>query len=337
MVALSVRYRSTMLKVRSAAIDAVRVVGIVAVVAGHVWSNGTARELLYTWHVPVFFFLSGYLWAPGRTLGAEFRNRWRTLGRPYLAWLVVIGAVFLGWLALRGQLTPTMPLRLLMGGDYIGRPFSAFWFMSALFAACVIFRALDRWPWLVAGLGACGLVAAAAVPDLIAEIPLSVGISVPALIFMVAGFAFRRVRNRIARLVPLAFGALVLSAVVVALGWSAPLDMKRADFGTPGLSVLVSILICAGLLVLAEALIPMLGIAVGRTIVALATCGTMVILTHAAILWLLNAPADGSVIDFLLALLVPWLAAFVTARTPLAPVLIGVSPASWRYRAVPTM
>ncbi|MFX7949399.1 hypothetical protein ABTK52_18475, partial [Acinetobacter baumannii] len=78
-------------------------------------------------------------------------------------------------------------------------------------------------------------------------------------------------------------------------------------------------------------------IAVGRTIVALATCGTMVILTHAAILWLLNAPADGSVIDFLLALLVPWLAAFVTARTPLAPVLIGVSPASWRYRAVPTM
>ena len=72
---------------RSAAIDSLRLLGIVAVVAGHVWSNELARDLLYTWHVPLFFVLSGYLWARDRSMALEVPNRWGTIGLPYTAWL----------------------------------------------------------------------------------------------------------------------------------------------------------------------------------------------------------------------------------------------------------
>ncbi|MBW9111729.1 acyltransferase family protein [Microbacterium ureisolvens] len=318
-------------KERSAAIDAIRVLGITAVVAGHVWSGELARDLIYTWQVPVFFFLSGYLWSTGRTLASEARNRWRTLGVPYAFWLVVIGTLYMGWLAYNGQLTIEVPLRILAGGEYIGRPLSAFWFMSALFAACILFRLLDRWPLAIVAVGTAGLIAAGLRPDLVAGIPLSIGVAVPALIFMIAGYALKALRDRIPAPTVLAAAALAVAAVLVATGLSAPLDMKRADFGTAGLSVLVAVMISGGLVVLSETLVPKLGAAPGRALIALASCGTMVILTHAVILWVLDTPADGSLLDFALALVLPWAAALVVARTPLSPLLIG-APRQQRVR-----
>jgi acyltransferase len=72
-------------------IDALRIVAIAVVVVAHVWTDNYALRLAsYTWHVPVFFFLSGYLVSPGRPLRRELAARWRTLGVPYIVWLVLI-------------------------------------------------------------------------------------------------------------------------------------------------------------------------------------------------------------------------------------------------------
>jgi acyltransferase len=64
---------------RSVPFDAVRVLAMLAILAGHVWVNGPARLFLYTWHVPIFFVLSGYLWKPNRSLAGEVKNRVRSV------------------------------------------------------------------------------------------------------------------------------------------------------------------------------------------------------------------------------------------------------------------
>jgi len=313
------------MKSRSAAIDALRVVGIVAVVAGHVWSNDLARELLFSWHVPLFFVLSGYLWTRGRTAADESRNRWRTIGVPYVAWLVIIAIPVLWLTAIQGAGFWQQVVRIVLGGAYIGRPFSAFWFMTALIIACVLFRWLERLPrpvaWLVA---AAGIVACTFAPGVMSKAPLSAGVAIAALVFVLAGQWVRARRDRLRHPVLIAFGLLVVCAALIGTGVSRPLDMKQADLGTPVLSVLVAVAICTALILLAEAAFAQRAGTIPAVTVELAVVGTAVVLTHAVVLWVMRTPADGTWLDFVLAVTIPWVVALVIARTPLSRYLVGI-------------
>jgi fucose 4-O-acetylase-like acetyltransferase len=47
---------------RSIAVDLVRVAGVIAIVVAHNWDQRLwAHTWFYTWHVPVFFVITGYL------------------------------------------------------------------------------------------------------------------------------------------------------------------------------------------------------------------------------------------------------------------------------------
>lgn len=45
---------------RNSAVDSLKGVGIIAVVAGHIYTEPFAR-LVFLWHMPLFFLISGYL------------------------------------------------------------------------------------------------------------------------------------------------------------------------------------------------------------------------------------------------------------------------------------
>lgn len=311
---------------RSSAIDTLRVIGIVAIVAGHVWwDNPWVRDALYSWHVPIFFFLSGYLWKSGRTVRTEMSNRTRTLLIPYVTWLVIIAAAYIPWLIQQGRFEPRAVLDLVLGGDRLGRPFSAFWFMSALFVAAIVYRVFsENLPkWVVWALAVAGLAAAWAAPHLLASVPFSAGVAVPALIFIAAGHLLREHRGRFTRPALTGIILVVISAILVFIGVARPLDMKQADMGTPVISVLVATAICCGLVLVAEVAMPKAPRGLGATMVLLASAGTMVILTHAIVLWILATPPEGSLLAFAAALIVPWAVALLAIRSPLAPCLNG--------------
>ncbi len=79
------RYRRAMTQAlaetsRRRGLDLLRFIGIAAVVAGHVRGTSGAASLtvmvtIYSWHVPLFFVLSGYLFHTGRPLLIELRTR----------------------------------------------------------------------------------------------------------------------------------------------------------------------------------------------------------------------------------------------------------------------
>lgn len=313
---------------RSVGIDLVRVVAVVAIVLGHVWGEGVVREVVHPWHVPVFFLLSGYLWRSGRSLTDEVRRRTPTLLVPYVAWLVILLLVVVAVALARGDGLPLGAVRdALLGGAYAGRPFSAFWFVTALFVGVVLYRLLDQGAWYVRWVGAlAGLVLGYLVPDVLVAVPLSVGLALPCLVFIAAGHELARWRPRLGdRAAGLVGAALVvLGAVAVATGLSAPVDLKQADLGTPVVSVLVAVMIGAGLVLLAEVGTRDLPAGAGRAVVALAAAALLVVLTHALVLWLLGTPPQGRVLDAVLALVLPWALGLALLRVPAAArVLLG--------------
>lgn len=309
---------------RSAAVDAVRLLGIVAIVVGHTWPGSVeTRRLIGLWQVPAFFVLAGYLWSGGRPFLEDLRHRARALMRPYAFWLVVVAVPFLAF-----QLAQHGPVVRLAGalvrGQQLGRPFSAFWFVAALFLSGVALRASQALPravvWVLAVLGA---IATTLWGPQLAATPYSVGMVPIAVLFALIGQELRARRHLVHR--TLLVGAVLLAVWLgaVALG-VAPLDPKYGVTGTPVLSLLVAVVVSVGLILVAEGTVPRLPTRAQVWVTSMASVGIVVLLLHAALLWvtddLLGLPL---VVCFAAALVVPWALGFALARTPLAPWALG--------------
>lgn len=312
---------------RSAAIDTVRVLGLAAVVTGHAFAEPAVRATLYPWHVPVFFFLTGYLWSAGRGLGDEVRKRARTLLAPYLAWLLLAGLFTTALRAEAGQPpSPAVLGEMLLGGTYVESPLYTFWFATALIFAALLYRALERLPgWVPWAVAAAGLAAVHAAPRVVADVPLSLGVAVPSLLFLLLGTVAKRLRPRIGRPLIVGLALLAVGAILVATGASGPVDVKQGDFGTVLLSPVVAAVLSFGLVLVAEVVVPALGERFGRAMVLLASGGLLVMFVHPVVLWALrNDSANGSWVIYLTALVVPWAIAVGLRHTPLSPWLLGV-------------
>lgn len=308
---------------RSAAIDAVRVLGVAAVVAGHVWADAVpmVRALLYSWHVPVFFVLSGYL-ATQAPVTLLARRRAISLLLPYVTWLALITALFPG----------AVPLPdLLLGGAYLPRPYSAFWFVTALFVAVILAALLERFPigWQWASAGVLLLVAYLVGPGL-AQVPLAAAVGASCVVFVLAGRWLRRVRDRVDR--PLLVGMIAVAGglLLAVTGVVRPLELKGADFGTPVASVLVAVMISFGLILVAEAALRGLGARASGVVTRIALGGFMVVLTHAAVLYAIGYDGTDPARAFFLSLFLPWTVALIVLVTPAALPLTGARRQSLR-------
>ena len=222
-------------------IDVARGIGIIAVVAGHVWTRGPLRDAVYSFHMPLFFLLSGLLarpQPPGRFATRQLGSQMR----PYAAFLALLiladqiieplkgnRPIFSQW--------PEDLLPVLLGGSWLRGPYTIFWFVPCLMASRIFFNALlARWPdplgrpWALAILPALfaaylfGEWAEASVLGLLA-VPM-------ALVLLWVGAAWQRVPWRPWMWVPLS--ALSLAGLS---GLLPALNMKAADYGLPLLSI----------------------------------------------------------------------------------------------------
>lgn len=306
---------------RSHAIDLVRVLGVTAIIAGHTWVNAEwVSRWLFTWHVPVFFIISGYLWSEGRTTATEIVKRGRTLLLPYIVWLVLVTVVWLGFRSARGDVIDWAFLpNIVRGGWFISRPFSAFWFVTALFVATVLMRWLSNvspvLPWFVGGLGVAWAIVD---PVGIKQVPEAAGLALPAVFFLCVGWLLRGHRSDIPK--PAAFGLVLLvpALLLASVPSVAAFNMKSGVLGTPVLGVLLAAAISCGLILLCEAAGPLIPERVGRAVTVVAEVGLPMILGHALVLWV--AESFGMVPSktmFLLAFLIPLAFGLAVRATPL--------------------
>lgn len=275
--------RTTVGAGRSLGVDLVRAAGIVAIVLGHIWPT---RNVFYTWHVPVFFVLTGYLWKDGRPFSGELQRRTRSLVLPYASWLLLVLAVWYPFLASTGRTREMEPGRtLLTGGSALGSPWSAFWFVTALLVATLLVRALQGLSWAaVWAVGLVGLWWATVDPAALRSTWLAAGQALVGVLFVAAGALLRDLRPRVGR--PLLVGAPLL-AVSFLLGYREVLsyvDLKAGYVGTPVLSAVMAVGISWGLVLVLEGVAPRLHPALAAGPSLLARYGLAVILGHALVL-----------------------------------------------------
>ncbi|PPI56322.1 acyltransferase family protein [Rathayibacter toxicus] len=304
---------------RVVGIDAVRILGMVAIVAGHVWTTEECRWMVFPWHVPLFFMISGRLWTRKRDVGTDIRTRVQTLLVPYLSWLLIIGALLAGSLiARKWPFTADGVFRFIFGN--FGRPFTAFWFVTCLFVAVLVLRLLQRFPmWVPTVIAVTGLVVAYISPELVSAVPWSAGTAIPSLVFVLAGYGltvWAPQRPVLVGSIGLAGGvALVVSRV------AEPLDIRASQFGTPIFSVLAAIAISGGLILLGEKAFERATDRVAIVVGTLASAILVVVFTHAAILTMLRFNA---LVAFAVVAVSSWGLGLLLIRLPHTQFLTGV-------------
>ena len=282
---------------RSAALDAVRVVGVAAVVVGHAIPNDAFRQILFAWHVPVFFFLSGYLWRAQRPFGDEVRARSTTLAGPYLFWLVVVGVLYVP-LELSGWVGPAPTVSTwtgpLLGGANAHEPYTTFWFVSVLFFVALLYRLLSSLPmWVAWAVAVVGLIAVYFIGPAMAHTPLAIASAVPCLVFLLVGRMSRTLVDRVraasaAGSVFVGIALVVVSEILVVTELVQPVDIKAGHWGTPVLAVLVACAISIGLVLIAEAVYARASERLATVTTSLAYAGLCVVLVHPVVQWLLR-------------------------------------------------
>lgn len=188
-------------------VDTARGIAMLCIVLGHLDIHAV-NLVVYTFHVPIFFLITGWFVSARQSVGAFTSRRARTLLVPYAVTCAVIvvgmcllaalgapaaegqtvGNTALRWIvaALYGSGTPAVPLP--SGVTEIG----AIWFLLACFWGCVGLRALleIRYEWLRAVLA----LAAALVGVFTASVfflPFSLQPGMVALGYMYVGWAAR--------------------------------------------------------------------------------------------------------------------------------------------------
>lgn len=310
------------LKPRAAAIDAVRVFGIGAVIFSHTFTGQLTHQFVYAWHVPLFFFLTGYLWSRGRSTGAELVKRGMSLGLPYAGWFVIVTGLFILDASRTGPVDLGFLQRPALGGSNAQGPYGTFWFVSALFFTAVLYRAIERLPRLaVWAIALAGLIVGYLFGGWLAATPLAVGSTLPCMFFLVVGTAARELENRITRPALTGIALVVIPLIVIGVTHPEPIDIKQGIYGAPTLGVVLACAISYGLVLVAKTV--RFSRSAATAVTELAVVGIAVVLFHPYVLYYTRVhgvPAEGM---FALAVVVPWAVALLLHRTPLSVVLIG--------------
>lgn len=236
-------------------VDAAKGVGIILVVAGHVWTRGPVRDAIYAFHMPLFFLLSGYLVRPANTrrlIAAQAR----TLIVPFAVFSILLVAadftiegarsvrpIFAGV----GDAAFTILLRT----DLLRGPFAILWFVPCLFLTRCLWNIFATrwpeptapiWPAIVLPLLGGGWLIGAGAPS-----PFGL-VAVPAAFALFwAGQIWRRAP-------PVASGAAfaIVVAALALMPMLPPLNLRGGDYAIPGVSLaaaaLVSVAMCFALM-----------------------------------------------------------------------------------------
>ena len=296
-------------------IDVARGIGIIAVVIGHVWTRGAVRDAVYSFHMPLFFLLSGLLARPQ----PPARFAWRQLGsqmRPYAAFLALLiladqiieplrghRPIFHSW---PGDLMP-----ILLGGSWLRGPYTIFWFVPCLMAARILFNALlarwpdpldRRWAWALLPI----LLLAYGTGTLTHNSVLGL-LTVPmALLLLWVGAAWQQVPWRRWMWGPL--GVLSLAGLSTLL---PTLNMKAADYGLPLLSIASAVATSLLLFRLSVRVAPF-----GGWLATIGRASLVIMYLHVAVIHYLS-PVLGKPWLLLHALLLPIAAYYLLRASPI--------------------
>lgn len=251
------------------AIDWIKSIGIVLVIYGHCEALNPAMEkAIYGFHMPLFFFASGFLMSENRLLesiGMFLKYLFRRLVLPYLIFALFNYAL---WLIVfrhfgadsRLNISPLLPVAGILYGSgsvpSLLQP-QVLWFFPCLVSASIlmwlIFKLPKRFRILTSvGITLFGLMLPFSIP-----LPWELEDAVIAQLFMNVGFLSRENWSAIkTRSTAILFGAAIISGAAswICSQWNVKIDMRASCYGDIPLFLTSSFLGVASLVTLAAVL-----------------------------------------------------------------------------------
>jgi fucose 4-O-acetylase-like acetyltransferase len=229
---------------RIAWIDVARGIGILLVVLGHL-DSGLSSRIIYAFHMPFFFFLSGYVHKVQGHYAGFFRKRCIHLLVPYIAFLILLAPLELhrashgGSGAIQKAIT-----EMLWGGDHLHGDYGVFWFITCLFATQQIAN------WLLSKFGPLRIAFYATVSMALAHVnsalfphftlPLDLNVVAAALPFYLLGYYAKKVDLDRWWITFLAAFGVIATVWLAYLDVPIQYDMRGAIYGVPLLSLLLA-------------------------------------------------------------------------------------------------
>ena len=132
-------------------IDVCKGIGIFLVVLGHVYQDNPAKTWIYSFHMPLFFFLSGYLFDRDKFTYNQFiKKKVLSLVLPYFSFAIIC---YLYWAGIERYFRPKSMgvdlyepiLAYLYGTRSSGmEPNMVLWFLACLFVTEIMFFVISR-------------------------------------------------------------------------------------------------------------------------------------------------------------------------------------------------
>ncbi|MGO5337308.1 acyltransferase family protein [Bilifractor sp. LCP19S3_H10] len=183
-------------------LDLLRGIAMISIVLGHLGVSSIIH-VVFTYHLPVFFLITGYFTREGQPLSALVRKRARTLLVPYAICCMIIIVLRVLWYGIRGGSGASSEavqwiLASLYASGTVGLiptgiiSIGAIWFLWATFWACIFLNLILRMPDKFRIAAVLGIFLAGYYSARKFLLPLDIQPAACALLYLYVGYLVRR-------------------------------------------------------------------------------------------------------------------------------------------------
>jgi fucose 4-O-acetylase-like acetyltransferase len=242
-------------------IDVLKGLGITLVVYGHIGASTLPQRLVYVFHMPLFFFISGYLHKTQSNFANYARKKSIHLLIPYSFFLLATSIMQLIRAARHGLTIPRMEhdlFAVIWGGPHLKGVYGVLWFLTCLFLTQQLMN------WLLVRyrlITVAAVVTVALVLSYVnsvyfpqASLPFSANAVAAAMPFFFAGYLFRGYDFAGWRVPVVGLLGFILSIWLLRRGVPISYNIRDGIYGVPFLSLALALCCILGCIQIARLL-----------------------------------------------------------------------------------
>lgn len=133
-------------------IDFAKALGMFTIIWGHIIHYGWSNQIVYAFHIPLFFFMSGMVFKADKynTVWEFIKERIKSLLVPYLVFSLVTWAMWVGMRVIANDSTnywyPLIQTFIAQGSSGFLRHNLPLWFVSCLFVVEILYYFINKLP-----------------------------------------------------------------------------------------------------------------------------------------------------------------------------------------------
>ena len=131
---------------RSSVIDIYKGIGIMLMLMGHVGFGDVSSHIAHAFHMPMFFFISGFLYREERDRDIKnwIQRKSKSLLCPYLMFGILNYIIYVSLCILRNDAISLSPMGHLLWVNTTGMVSGSLWFLTALLVSNVLFYIMNH-------------------------------------------------------------------------------------------------------------------------------------------------------------------------------------------------